>query len=155
VKDPTRLAALFARGDAARQAGVEKAEQIAARVGQLADGQQQNVMFALGLAAPGYPLDLTPRLFVPSFSTSAQERIAAVMPGWPPGGPSEPRTFPTVTQHELIFRVESVDRDRYEDWMICVARQGAVGVHWTKGVQHSTVASLIRPPDSPVEQAWR
>jgi hypothetical protein len=39
--------------------------------------------------------------------------------------------------------------------MICVARQGAVGVHWTKGVQHSTVASLIRPPDSPVEQAWR
>ncbi len=155
VKDPARLAALFARGDGARQAGVEKAEQIAARVGKLAGGEQQNVRFALGLGAPGYPLDLTPRLFVPSFSTSAQERIAAVMSGWPPGGLGEPRIFPTVTQHELVFRVESVDRDRYEDWMICVARHGVVGVHWTKGVQRSSVTSLVQPPDSPVEQAWR
>lgn len=35
------------------------------------------------------------------------------------------------------------------------ARHGAVGVHWTKGVQRSSVTSLVQPPDSPVEQAWR
>jgi hypothetical protein len=156
VTDPTRLASLFERGDAARQAGVAKAEQIAAQVLRTASAGPENVQFGFGLAAPGFPLDLTPRLFVPSFSADAEARIRAVLADdarrLPPG---EARISRSVTQFELIYKVEATDRRLGFDWLVQVSRLGAVGVHWTTGAQHSRIDSIVGSLGSPLGRAWR
>ena len=154
VNDPARLASLFERGDAARQAGVQKAEQIAAGVLQQAQADSANAQFALGLAAPGYPLDLTPRLFAPSFNTHAQQRISDML-GDAPQTPLGVRIFPSITQFELRYKLESADKRLGHNWFVSVSRIGAVGVHWTMGVQRTTVASLVTGVNSPLAKAWR
>lgn len=154
VTDPTRLASLFERGDAARQAGVTKAEQIAHRVLLRAGTDAANTQFALGLAAAGYPLDVTPRLFVPSFVAAADERIQRVLGDERERPPFGPTTLRVVTQFELQYAVGARDRRLGYDWQLAIARDGAVGVHWTMGVQQTTFASLAGQ-GGPLEQAWR
>jgi Putative DNA-binding domain len=154
VIDPARLASLFERGDAAQQAGVNKAERIAGRVPNHAGADAGNAQFALGLAAPDYPLDVTSRLFSPSFNTDAQERIFSVLGDALPT-PLGVRIFPSVTQFELLYRVEADDRRLGYDWLVSVSRDGAVGIHWTMGVQRSTVPSLVTGVVSPLGKAWQ
>jgi hypothetical protein len=79
VTDPARLAALFHQGDTARQAGVTNAERISRQVLLAAKSDAANTQFALGLAVPGGPLDLTPRLFTPGFHGDALTRISDVL----------------------------------------------------------------------------
>jgi hypothetical protein len=152
VTQPLRLAELFARGDAARQAGVTKAEQIAGRMLLQADAKPTNAQFALGLATPGYPLDLTPRLFVPSFEAAAFQRISSVLLDDRDRPPFGPHISQLVTQGEITYKVEPRDRRLGDHWLISAARDGAVGVHWTMDVQHTTVASLV---NGPLARAWQ
>jgi hypothetical protein len=154
VTDPTRLASLFERGDTARQAGVTHAERISGRVLFDAEGDAANAQFALGLAVPGGPLDLTPRLFTPGFHEAALTRVSAVLTDEPINHPREPRTVASTTQFELVYRVEASDRRLGYDWLVYISREGAVGVHWTMGVQQTTVASLVGR-SGPLDRAWR
>jgi hypothetical protein len=154
VTDPTRLAALFERGDVARQAGVTKAEQATRQVLLRAGVVPANAQFALGLAAPGYPLDLTSRLFTPSFEAAAHQRIQEVLCDDRERPPFAPTILRVVTQGEWQYSVGARDRRLGYDWHLSIARDGSVGVHWTMGVQETTVASLVGQ-GGPMERAWR
>jgi hypothetical protein len=153
VREPLRLAELFARGDAAQKAGVSKAEQISARMVRQADVDSANAQFAFGLAAPGYPLDLTPRLFTSSFAEAARSRISAVLVGQD-RYPIAPQVSSAVDQGGMSFQVRAGDRRLGYDWQVSVARAGAVGIHWTMDVQQTTVASVVNV-GGPLDRAWR
>ncbi len=154
VTDPTRLASLFDRGDTARQAGVSSAERISRRVLLDARTDATNVQFALGLAVPGGPLDLTPRLFTSDFHATALTRLSEVLIDEPMNHPREPRIIPSMTQFECVYRVEASDRRLGYDWLAYVSREGAVGVHWTMATQQITVTSLVGG-GSPLDRAWQ
>lgn len=125
VTDPARLAALFHQGDTARQAGVTNAERISRQVLLAAKSDAANTQFALGLAVPGGPLDLTPRLFTPGFHGDALTRISDVLVDEPINHPLAPQIIPSITQFELVYRVEASDRRLGYDWLVHVSREGA------------------------------
>lgn len=108
------------------------------RVLLAAKSDAANTQFALGLAVPGGPLDLTPRLFTPGFHGDVLTRISDVLVDEPINHPFAPQIIPSITQFELVYRVEASDRRLGYDWLVHVSREGAVGIHWTMGVQHTT-----------------
>lgn len=154
VTDPSRLAALFERCDGARRAGVAKAERIATDTMDAAGSTRDRVRFALGLAAPGLPLDVTPRLFGWNFNARAQQRIRDVLNQHLPT-PLEGDLIVEVTQFKLIYAVRATDPLLGHEWLIHVAREGAIGIHWTIGAERTSVASMVKGIDSPFGKAWQ
>lgn len=151
VKDASRLASLFERGDAARDAARAKAERLTSRATELAGGRRDQEM-TLALGAPGRVLDLTADLFSPEFHQFAYQQIQALLfTGLPPVFP--PQIDPSMTQFELVYAVAS--RDKLDgDWLVCVTRDGAAAVNWKPQHGNATVPTLVSDHESPVAKAW-
>jgi hypothetical protein len=94
VREPLRLAELFARGQSAHTSAREKARQAAhSAIGHgesLPDYRHDYPQFGLGLAAVAYMPDVSSRLFSPWFEEDVVSAIGNVLenyPSRPPGGP--------------------------------------------------------------------
>lgn len=155
VEDASRLASLFERGDAAQQAGVRKADRAANRALQLAGLISGTAtQFGLALGAPGLPIDLTPRLFSTDLNTVAQKLMHELLIDEPANVPGQPQVSARSTQFELIYTVAGIDQRLGWDWLICLHREGSVGVHWTPKHSSSSIPSLVHGTPSPVGKAW-
>jgi hypothetical protein len=148
VTDPARLAALFARGDAARataQANAERAAQATLLV-----EPSLNAQFSLGLGATAYRPEIASRLFTEHFLGRVREAIAETVAFDPlVGGPpvfvvemaQDSVTIGTNATHTLgwTLRVRS-------SW------DGAIGVYWRINVQQAEPESIV---NEPFRAAWK
>src|SRR5258708_5789259 len=143
VTDPIRLATLFGRGDVARRAGVEKAERIAAQILATEPESSETAQFGLGLAIPGYGIDLTPILFTPRIHGAAGQIVEAVSGDERHLRPFAPRLAPSVTQDGWTFELTAVDGRFGDFWNVRVSREGAVGIRWATVQGSSSPAAFV------------
>jgi hypothetical protein len=153
VRDPARLASLFGRGDAARAAAVEKAERLVHSATRIA-GSGEPGQFTFGLGAPGLPMDLTPQLFSSAFDGFAHQQIDALLID-EPSPVLRPRVEHSVSQFELIYRVTGADPRLGWDWLVCIHREGAVGINWKPRYPSASIPTLMSDEKGPVARAWR
>jgi hypothetical protein len=153
VTDPTRLAALFARGDAAR----ERATAIARGAAQamLMRGRERSpaddVQIALGLAADGYASNLNTRPFSRTVMDGIGSSMGSVLARDDPlVGPGGPRITPEIWQDAVLQYTEATHSHGYS-WTACIARDGGVGLYWTMNVQQISPEELVRDP---IRRAW-
>jgi hypothetical protein len=155
VREPLRLAELFARGDQARRDAEAKARRAAFTI--LTRGRShpahgvRHVQFGLGLAAAGYLPDISSRLFHANFEQAAVSSIRTVLdhdPLQPPGGPG---IAPDVTQDSRLFEVRAADARLGSSWLVRATWDGAIGIYWVQGVDQTAIDSIVK---GPVRHAW-
>jgi hypothetical protein len=152
VREPLRLAALFARGDLARSLANEKAAR-AATDGMLRalghrDHGDQFIQFGLGVAAAGYEADIAARLFSQSLEQKILASFESVLQTdiLQPHPPTRPQTM----QDSRIFETER-NHQLGDSWSLRISRDGAVGIWWTKAITQTIVESLVA---GPIRTAW-
>ncbi len=142
VTDPTRLASLFERGDAARRSAELKAEQAALEILERAPAERDAVGVAVGLAASGYAADVGVRVFTQSFEMAMQSSITTVLSGDVLIGPAGPVIERRVTQEALMLRSPGVHRLGWS-WTVRASWDGALGLHWTVNVPRAEIDSIV------------
>lgn len=154
VREPLRLAELFARGDQARQNAEATAHSAALRV--LIEGREhprhepQRAQLGLGLSATGYLPDISSRLFTPRFDSLTRGNIGSLLEHGPQvAGP--PRMRQRVTQESMVFESEATDALLGQSWVVRASWHGGVGVYWASGVNEFVIQSVV---GGPVRQAW-
>jgi hypothetical protein len=152
VTDPLRLAALFDRGDGARERAAATAADAAHAALLLGRSHPPgDVQFALGLAADGYGCNLNTRPFTQQFHEGVRSSMVSVLAGNDPlVGPAGPVTMPAITQDAVLQRIEPTHRLGWS-WLVRVSRDGAVGIHWTVQVQQTSLDEMV---GDQIRRAW-
>jgi hypothetical protein len=156
VREPLRLAELFARGDQAKKDAEAKAHTAAREI--MAGGrdrkhfQPSRVQFGLGLTAAGYLPDISSRLFSIAFEERVVSCLAALPHGPDLAGPPRGQRF--WTQDSRLFVSEGRDDVLGRSWLVRTTWDGAVGMYWVHGHAQGAIDRLFDPNDSPVDQAW-
>jgi hypothetical protein len=150
VREPLRLAQLFARGDAAReraQRGAAAATEKAYVLGKERWPLSGGVIVSVGLCASGYEPDISRRLFSRStFQLVVEEAV--------PKSTSlvEPRIIAEHRQDAVIVWTEAQIRDPGDrEWFLRAAWDGSVGVACRVADERSTLDGLV---DGPLREAW-
>jgi hypothetical protein len=159
VREPLRLAALFARGDQARQEARAKANEAARSMLSAANELEgrygpRQPQFGIGLAASGYLPGLEARVFSRSF----EARVFACLDGLD-HGPLMPGSGPmrelAVTQDSRRFVSEGNTRPLGRSWVVRANRDGAIGLCWTMMAFDPSGADIVHSViEEPVRQAW-
>lgn len=136
VREPLRLAQLFARGDGAHQRAQAHARRAAKRTLQRLDAQHSPALqFSLGLCATGYAPDIGSRLFSERF----WNRVAAAIPG-------------ALCEHRqnglAATSIPAWDGDIR--WRVLATWDGSVGVGCDPADERYSVASICHP----ILDAW-
>lgn len=155
VREPLRLAQLFARGDQARRDAQAKADEIAKYmlvVGRRTERYApRHIQFGLGLAAAGYEGAISSRLFSQQF----EEQAFAALEGLDHGGPRMsgwPRIEAAVNQDAREFVTEGPSGVIGKSWIIRATWHGAIGFYWTQAIDTSArIDSIV---GGPVTEAW-
>lgn len=154
VREPLRLAQLFARGDQARRDARTKADEVAKAM--LVAGRRTNryapghIQFGLGLAAAGYEGDVSSRLFSRPFEERAYAAIDRLDIG--PRPPGWFQIEPTVGQDAREFLMEGDAGVIGRSWIVRATWHGAVGLYWTQAIDTSArIDSIV---EGPVSEAW-
>lgn len=142
IKEPTRLAQLFGRGDQARKEAQAKAHSAARAmllIGRdLKRYEPERPQFGLGLAAPGYLSEISSRLFSREFEECVHTTIDAVDHG-PRMPAGEPVLNAEVSQDARLFISEGREDVLGWSWAVRATWHGAVGVYWVPGVTVSAI----------------
>lgn len=153
VKEPTRLAQLFGRGDQARRDAHAKADVAAREVLLVGRGLQRyrppRMQFGLGLAAPGYLPGINSRLFSLEFEECVGATIDAIDHG--PMIAGGPALDAEVLQDARVFMSEGRENLLGWSWAVRATWHGAVGVYWVGGVDQAFIDSTV---NKPVRAAW-
>jgi hypothetical protein len=153
VREPLRLAQLFARGDQARRDAQAKADTAARQM--LVAGKElrrfgrTHVQFGLGLAAAGYLSDISSRLFSPAFEERVGACLEALDHGPLFGG--RPRPVPSVSQDSREWVSEGTDNLLGQSWLVRATWHGGIGIYWTQAIDAARIQSVA---EGPVSQAW-
>lgn len=152
VRDPIRLADLYRRGDAARQAAEQNADWAAgsgdSAMGRFPRHQADRVRFSIGIARAAHPPDIASRLFTMPVEELIRGEIGQLASGdGILGGPPIHREW---TQHTLAARTAEHD-DRRPDVLI--------EAHWNGAVDAgillpATSAGLQHLVDERIAPAW-
>lgn len=152
VREPLRLAELFARGDEAHREAQKNADAAARQI--LIAGRDSgrygptHVQFGLGAAAAGYQSGVASRLFGRAFEERVLACIGTLAHG-PTLGP--PRLELTVTQDSRQFVSEGTERLLGRSWIIRATWHGDIGIYWTQAIDTPEIHSVI---EGPARQAW-
>ncbi len=153
VTEPTRLAQLFGRGDAARKEAHAKADAAAREMLFFGRGLNRYVsnraQFGLGLAAPGYLPEISARLFSPDFAECVRATVDELDHGPPNAGRPSFRT--DVAQDSRLFASEGREGLLGRSWMVRATWHGTVGVYWIPGVDQMLIDRMV---DDAVRAAW-
>jgi hypothetical protein len=154
VREPLRLAQLFARGDHARKDGQAKAHtaarEVLVRGRELQRHKPRRVQFGLGLGAAGYLPDVSSRLFSPGFEHHVLSCIGNLDHG--PHIVGGPTMNSSVTQDSRLFESEGRDDLLGRSWLLRATWHGAIAIYWVIGADSATLESML---DGPVRQAWQ
>jgi hypothetical protein len=153
VREPLRLAELFARGDRARREAQTNADAMARYMliaGRDLEGYSPtHPQFGLGLAAAGYLPGVESRLFSRAFEERVLACIEALEHG--PSLAGRPRPRPTVTQDSRQFVSEGTEQLLGRSWIVRATWHGDIGMYWTQAVETTEISSII---EGPLTQSW-
>jgi hypothetical protein len=156
VRDPTRLAELFARGEDARRGAETVSAQAASGVLRIGTAhplyQERHVQFGLGLAASGYAPDISSRLFSHGFEQGVRSSMLTSLEQDPLQPPSGTPIGRETSQEAVVFVSHAADPVMGYSWVVRCVRDGSVGIYWLQGVQQSSVESIVK---GPLVQAWK
>lgn len=145
IKDPTRLAAIFARGDAARDRAVNVAREVQSAIEFPQGHLVANVR--MGLAATGTPSDTRLTLFTERTQSALE---AAVLRGASPHYPSRADTSGTA----YSLRCERVVHNHDGGPVVEVNLSGGVGAAFRDSSEREDVGEMSKNPWRLVE-LWR
>jgi hypothetical protein len=156
VREPLRLAELFARGDQAKKDAEAKAYTAAREImafGRDRDRYQPSrVQFGLGLSAAGFLPDIPSRLFSRAFEGCVISCIGTLAHG--PDIAGRPRFQHGFTQDSRWFTSDGTDELLGRSWLVRATWHGAVAIYWVHGLNQGAIDRLFDPDESPVDQAW-
>lgn len=153
VREPLRLAQLFARGDQARKNAESKAHEAARWV--LLEGRNHpryandRPQFGLSLAAAGYLPDISSRLFTARFDDGVIAAMRQLHSG--PRFPDGPRIDSEVRQDSRQFTLVGYDDAFGQSWLVRATWSGAVAVYWVQPIPAARIDILM---SGPVREAW-
>lgn len=154
VKDPTRLAQLYQRGDAAHEAALARADR--ARKVMLKHHEhplesKTQIGFVLAAAATGYANpDMSRELFSSFFEDAAQAAIDALPMALPMPYTATP-AVPVWTQDTITW-TKGPDHQHSPGWTVRVDWSGSAAAAWTLKTDRVATDSLVT---GPVAEAWQ
>jgi hypothetical protein len=154
VREPLRLATLFARGEQAHQVALAKAATAAQDAidrgrSHPAHGDE-HVQFGFGLSAVGYEADISSRLFTPEFDNGALTSIRTRLERRAIGSSEGPSIMWEVSQIARTLETTATHPLGYS-WSVEAGWAGAISVYWTLAVTQLNIDSVV---DGPLKQAW-
>lgn len=161
VRDPTRVAALFEKGEAARARAEASSEDAAtmfvapdvlsATLPGILDIEPEQVCFGLAISATAYQEDIASRLFTPAFEDRLAE-AARVLSGTPENHPFAPHTEPMYRQDSMLVRITGPTIAGYPATSVVGGFWNGTGAVWWVSTTEVALSSLIAHKVTP---AWR